>query len=44
VLFRAGINDESIMYISIEDLYDALFDVCKTSGCKGWTALKELVV
>ena len=42
VLCRAGKNDESLMYISMEDLYDALFDVRKTSGCKGWTALKEL--
>jgi hypothetical protein len=42
VLCHAGKNDESIMYINMEDFYDALFDVCKTSGCKGWTALKEL--
>jgi hypothetical protein len=44
VLCRAGKNDESIMYISMKNLYDALFDVCKTSGCEGWTALKDLAV
>lgn len=37
-----GKNDESLMYISMEDLYDAIFEVHCLSGHRGWQASKNM--
>jgi len=37
-----GKNDESLMYISMEDLYDAIFEVHCLTGHRGWQASKNM--
>jgi hypothetical protein len=37
-----GKNDESLMYISMEDLYDAIFEMHCLTGHRGWQASKNM--
>ena len=37
-----GKNDESLMYISMEDLYDAIFELHCLNGHRGWQASKNM--
>ncbi|KAL3826480.1 hypothetical protein ACHAXA_004317 [Cyclostephanos tholiformis] len=38
---QCGKNDESLVYISLEELYDAIFEVHCLMGHRGWNATKN---
>ena len=40
---QSGKNDESLLYISMEELYDAIFEVHCLMGHRGWNATKNIV-
>lgn len=39
---RLGKNDESLMYIGLEELYDAIFEIHCSTGHRGWQACKKI--
>jgi hypothetical protein len=39
---QSGKNDESLLYISMEELYDAIFEVHCLMGHRGWNATKNI--
>eukprot|EP00571_Detonula_confervacea_P011593 CAMPEP_0172307108 /NCGR_PEP_ID=MMETSP1058-20130122/8029_1 /TAXON_ID=83371 /ORGANISM="Detonula confervacea, Strain CCMP 353" /LENGTH=371 /DNA_ID=CAMNT_0013019183 /DNA_START=1 /DNA_END=1116 /DNA_ORIENTATION=+ len=39
---RFGKSDESLMYISVEELYDAIFEIHCLTGHRGWQASKKI--
>ena len=42
VFCRYGKNGESLMYIAMEDLYDAIFEIHTLKGHRGWQSCKKL--
>ena len=42
VFCRYGKQDESLMYIALEDLYDAIFEIHCLTGHRGWQATKKI--
>ena len=39
---RFGRSDESLMYVSVEELYDAIFEIHCLTGHRGWQATKKI--
>ncbi|KAL7517149.1 hypothetical protein ACHAWX_003858 [Stephanocyclus meneghinianus] len=42
VFCRYGKNGESLMYVALEDLYDAIFEIHTLKGHRGWQSCKKL--
>ena len=42
VFCRYGKSGESLMYISVEELYDAIFEIHSLKGHRGWQGCKKL--
>eukprot|EP00804_Cyclotella_cryptica_P004876 CCRYP_004945-RA/>CCRYP_004945-RA protein AED:0.15 eAED:0.15 QI:388/0.33/0.5/1/0/0/4/175/441 len=42
VYCRTGKNGESLMYVAMEDLYDAIFEIHTLKGHRGWKSCKNL--
>lgn len=42
VFCRYGKNGESLMYVAMEDLYDAIFEIHSLKGHRGWQSCKKL--
>ena len=42
VYCRYGKNGESLMYVAVEDLYDAIFEIHTLKGHRGWQSCKKL--
>jgi hypothetical protein len=42
VFCRYGKNGESLMYVAMEDLYDAIFEIHTLKGHRGWQSCKKL--
>lgn len=42
VFCRYGKSGESLMYVAVEDLYDAIFEIHTLKGHRGWQSCKKL--
>lgn len=43
VFCRYGKNGESLMYVALEDLYDAIFEIHTLKGHRSWAGCKKIV-
>ncbi|KAL9181167.1 hypothetical protein ACHAXT_009972 [Thalassiosira profunda] len=43
VFCRLGKDDESLMYVSVEQLFDAIWEIHVKTGHRGWQACKKIV-